>query len=386
MGLEYLKPVSDAAQAHAMLQPQGALGHYIQIHTSHTGLPDMGDVRLALVGVLENRYDENSLDQLKDVDPVRKQFYELFPGNWSMKVVDLGDIHAGDQVEDTYFALKSLNEYLISRKIIPMYLGGSQDLMYPIYRSFDELYTMVNLVNVDSRFDIGDVDAPISSRSYVGKMITQEPYNLNNYSNIGFQTYFNSQDEIDLLDRMFFDATRLGVVDQDVTLVEPVLRDADMVSVDIGVVKSGDTAFAKAYPNGLSGKHACSIARYAGISDRVKVFGLFEIPRECAFTGAQLMAEMLWYFLEGFNYRAGEYPVEVSEGYLKYIVPIEDEQLVFYKSTSTGRYWVQLPFISREHNKIKQYTLLPCNKRDYEQACNQIYPDRWLKARRKNEI
>ncbi|GAK93634.1 formiminoglutamase [Nonlabens ulvanivorans] len=229
MAFEFLKPVSDEVQAHAMLQPQHAIGNVIKIHTAHTGLPQLKDVQMVLVGVLENRRDENALLQIKNVDQARKQFYELFPGNWLLNIVDMGDIHPGDKVEDTYYVLQQLTAEFLTKKIIPIYLGGSQDLMYPIYRAFDDIKYMINVVNVDCRFDIGDIELPISSRSYVGKMVADQPYNLFNYSNLGFQTYFNSQDEIELLERMYFDATRLGVLDEDIKLAEPVMRDADVV-------------------------------------------------------------------------------------------------------------------------------------------------------------
>ncbi|PQJ30991.1 arginase [Nonlabens arenilitoris] len=386
MAFEFLKPVSDEVQAHAMLQPQHAIGNVINIHTAHTGLPQLNGVQMVLVGVLENRRDENALLQIKNLDQARKQFYELYPGNWALNIVDMGDIHPGETVEDTYYVLQQLTAEFLLKKIIPIYLGGSQDLMYPIYRAFDEIKYMINVVNVDCRFDIGDIEMPISSRSYVGKMVADQPYNLFNYSNLGFQTYFNSQEEIELLERMYFDATRLGMLDEDIKLAEPVMRDADVVGIDMAVVKAGDTAFAKANPNGLNGKQICSLSRYAGISDRTQVFGIFEIPNDASPTGAQLIAEMIWYFIEGYNYRAEEHPINVENDCLKYRVPIEDEVLTFYKSNKTGRWWIELPFLSNVNNKLKQQTLLPCTRKDYELACDQNLPERWLKARRKNEV
>jgi formiminoglutamase len=94
----------------------------------------------------------------------------------------------------------------------------------------------------------------------------------------------------------------------------------------------------------------------------------------------------MWYFVEGYNYRSFEYPVDVSKSSIVYKVPIDDQILTFYKSTDSGRWWIELPFISNVNNKLKQHTLLPCDRRDYEMACDQVLPDRWLKARRKNEI
>jgi formiminoglutamase len=385
MALEFLKPLEEATVVHAKMQVKQTIGETIRLHTEQEGLPELSGVQIVIIGILENRRDVNAHFQIETLDQVREKLYELYPGNWSTTLADLGDVHAGEAVEDTYYVVRQLTEYFLREGIIPVFLGGSQDLMYPIYRAFDEYQHMINVVNVDCRFDLGDIELPITSRSYIGKMITMEPYNLFNYSNLGFQTYFNSQDEIDLIDRMYFDAIRLGHLDNDITLAEPVLRDADVVGVDMNVVRASDLAFAKANPNGLDGKQICSLSRYAGISDRLKVFGIFEINREKN-TGAQLVAEMIWYFMEGFNYRSFEYPMDVSKDCLVYKVPIDDQILIFYKSTVTGRWWIEIPFISNVNNKLKQHTLLPCDRRDYELACDQVFPDRWLKARRKNEI
>ena len=385
MALDFLKPLSDALVAHAKMQPKQTIASTIKLHTVNEGLPVLDDVQIVVIGILENRRDANALFQVESLDYAREKFYELYPGNWSSPIADLGDVHAGDTVEDTYYVVRQLTEYFLRASIIPIFLGGSQDLMYPIYRAFDEFQHMINVVNIDCRFDLGDIDLPITSRSYIGKMITMEPYNLFNYSNLGFQTYFNSQEEIDLLERMYFDAIRLGHLDEDSTLAEPVLRDADVVGVDMSVVRAGDLAFAKANPNGLDGKQICSLSRYSGISDRLKVFGIFEINNERN-TGAQLVAEMIWYFIEGYNLRNFEYPKDVTKDCIVYKVPIDDEILIFYKSTNSARWWIELPFNSNVNNKLKQHTLLPCDRRDYETACNQVYPDRWLKARRKNEI
>ena len=39
---------------------------------------------------------------------------------------------------------------------------------------------MVNMVNVDTNFDLGDAEKPITNKSYVGKIIVDQPYNLFN--------------------------------------------------------------------------------------------------------------------------------------------------------------------------------------------------------------
>jgi arginase family enzyme len=47
--------------------------------------------------------------------------------------------------------LRKVVSNLIKKKIIPIVIGGSQDLTFALYRSFDELEQMVNLVSIDSK-------------------------------------------------------------------------------------------------------------------------------------------------------------------------------------------------------------------------------------------
>jgi hypothetical protein len=46
-----------------------------------------------------------------------------------------------------------------------------------------------------------------------------------------------------------------------------------------------------------------------------------------------LIAQIIWYFIEGFHYRSNEYPFGSRENYIKYIVPMEEETLIFHKRT-----------------------------------------------------
>ncbi len=388
MAFEVLIPIADVAIAHIQLQHHQSIGNNIRLHTIQDGLPDLDDVTVAIICLRENRRDLNYLGEKLSYTEVRNAFYELFPGNWDTGIADLGDIAQGATIEDTYFAVRSLNEALFKKNIIPIYIGGSQDLVYPIYRSYDKLDQMVNLVNVDSRFDLGDASSEITNTSYVGKIIVEQPYNLFNYSNIGYQTYFNAQEEIDLMDKLYFDAYRLGNISAEINIVEPVMRDADIVSVDLNAIRSSELSSRhNKMPNGFDGKEICAISRYAGISDRVSSFGIFGYKNDTnEEKTAMLTAQMIWYFIEGVNFRASESLDIEKNNFIKYNVPIDNEVLTFYKSQKTERWWIEIPYISGLNNKLKRHTLLPCAYLDYRQACDQIIPERWYKARKKNAI
>ncbi len=388
MEFDFLMPVNEDILELASRQNRLTLFHKIQIHSISKGFPALEGTHIALFGVLENRREENGTERKFTFDNIRKNLYGLFPGNWHLEIADLGDIPAGATVEDTYFAMQSLTSELLKRNIVPIILGGGQDLTYPQYRAYDEFGQMVNLVNIDSHFDLGDATMEISNKSYVGKMILDKPYNLFNYSNIGYQTYFNPQDEIELMERLYFDAYRLGEVGSDPEIAEPVLRDANLVSLDIGAI-SAETLRENIFfsPNGFNGKEICKLARYAGISDKVSSFGIYELQKlETSVSAFLLTAQIIWYFIEGMNYRKNEHTLSAKNQFIKYQVPIKDEILVFYKSGISERWWIELPYSSCVNNKLKKHTLLPCTNQDYLDACNQEFPERWYKARTKNEL
>lgn len=383
MEFDFLKPISEEVLELISGLNSQHLGSKIVFHSKEQ-FPNLSKINIALFGVLDNRGDSKSISDV-DLTSIRKELYSLFPGNWEASIADLGDIEAGNSIEDTYFALKILVSSLIKNKIIPIVIGGTQDLTYSMYRAYDELEQMVNLVSIDNKFDLGKESDSISSNSYLSKIILDEPNNLFNYCNIGYQTFYNSQEEIDLIEKLFFDAYRLGDVCNNIEIAEPVFRDADLVSLDLGSIKSSDSGnFIKFAPNGFDGKEICTLARYAGISDKVTSFGIFN--HNNSEKESILISQIIWYFIEGFHYRTNEYPFGSRDNYLKYIVPLEDEQLIFYKSDKTDRWWIEIPFISDLNNKLKRNTLLPCSHEEYILACNNEMPERWWKAQRKNVV
>jgi len=388
MNFNFLSPVSDSVLAHSELLSQQTIGKKLKIHSEKYGLPDLDGVQLAIIGIKENRNDVNYIGSELNYNDLRKTLYSLFAGNWYTIIADLGDIEPGESTEDSYYALRTSVELLVEKKIIPIIIGGSQDLTYANYRAYDNLQPMVNIVNVDTNFDLGDSSQPIKNNSYLGKIILEEPYNLFNYSTIGYQTYFNSQEEIDLMERLYFEAYRLGEISNNINRVEPVMRDAHIVTIDLKSVRAAEVGERlKFTPNGLDGKEICAITRYAGISNKVSSFGIYEYqysPKDTL--TAMLVAQMIWYFIEGVNCRVKDDDFLNSDNYLKYNVLIENEELIFFKSIKTGRWWVEIPFLANVNNKLKKHTLLPCEHEDYVAATEGKTPERWYKAYRKNNF
>ncbi|AOW21677.1 formimidoylglutamase [Urechidicola croceus] len=384
MIFDYLFPVDDSVIAHTMLLSDQTLGHHIDIHSKQNGVPELEGIRLAIVGVCEGRRAIDNEGTGIEIDKIRKQLYQLFPGSWITKIADLGNILQGQTVEDTYFALREILSHLLKQNIIPIIIGGGQDLTYANYRAYDTLEQTVNIVSVDNKFDFGSIQDGVTSQSYLSTIVMEKPNNLFNYSNIGYQTFFNPQEEIDLVNNLFFDAFRLGEVAKNLELVEPILRDADIVSIDLSSIRNSEApANNNATPNGFYGEDICAISRYAGISDKVSSFGIYEFNYKLDNKNqtAQLIAQSIWYFIEGVNCRANDYPFGTKDKYQKFIVPIDDEVLNFYKSNKSGRWWMEINF--KNNNKYERHSLIPCTYQDYLSANDQEIPDRWYKTLKK---
>ena len=381
MSLEVLLPVVKEAIEGLALSPKQVLGKNIDIHTVGSGLPELKGLQIAIIGLSEQRNSFLANAQY-DVNRFRKSFYELYPGNWNLKIADLGDLPNGDKVEDTYFAIKEIGYHLKQMNIIPIFIGGSHDLIFPVYQIFQEFKQLVNMVSVDRSFDFSQEEKLISDRSYMSKIIMEKPNVLQNYTNLGYQSYYCAIEEKDLMDKLYFDGIRLGQLLDDLPLAEPVFRDADVVGFDMKCLSWQALADPlKGQPNGIDSRSICALSRYAGISDRVSFLGLYELIATPMMD--QLLAQIVWYFIEGVQFRFEEYPDNTKEDFLKYSVTLSDQTLVFYKSKKSDRWWMELINDSPSNNKIKTTALLACTKKDYESATKDILPERWYNAIRR---
>jgi len=382
MSLDFLEPVSMEVLKTIEGLPDHVLGKNIEIFTEKSGFPDILDIKICLIFINETRNSYYKISQFNS-NELRKEFYKLYPGNWNFKIADLGDLASGKNVEDTYFALSEICSELKQLNIIPVIIGGSQDLTIPLYESFLKSDKLINIVSVDNRFDFSQGENLISSRSYMNDIITKSPSRINNFTNLGYQTYLIAQEELDLMDKLFFDAYRLGEVLNDLKITEPVFREADIVSFDMKALNSiADGSFLEGTPNGLDSRAICTMSRYAGISDRLSIVGYFDLPNNSFFL--KLFSEVLWYFIEGFQCRFDEYPIELSHGFKKYNVSMSDREMVFYKSIKSGRWWMEIGNKNYIDNKTKSSALLSCTYQDYLDACNDILSDRWWKATKRS--
>lgn len=384
----YFKPVNTSSLITEIDSPGNRYADLIDIYRNEGSFPDLSGIDIAILGIHEDRNSVNNEGCALGADVVRKHMYGLFSGLEKLKVVDLGNIIQGHTIDDSYFALTNVVAELVKHGIIPVIIGGGQDLSYPVYRAYEQLGQIINIVAVDPMFDLGNDSNHIDSRSYLSKIILHQPNYLFNYTNIGYQSYFVDTEAVGLMNKLYFDIYRLGNVRNNIIDVEPIVRNADMVSIDISAVRAADApGNANAGPNGFNGEDLCSIARYAGLSDKLSSIGFYEYNPiyDKQEQTAMLIAQTIWYFLEGYYQRKDDYPARARDQYVKFHVKIKDhkDEIIFYKSKKSERWWMEVPVETDLMTKYERHYMVPCSHRDYEDACNNNIPDRWWQVYQK---
>ena len=369
MSLELLKPVSenllDELDENHL---QGSLFNKIKFHRDQSGIPDIDSSNLCIIGISETRNSYFESD-IQDLNILRKELYKLKEGKWKISISDLGDLPNGNTVEDTYHALYDICKELHSKKITLVIIGGSNDIIYPVFKSFDSYSDKVNIVSIDNQFDLYQDSDIISGRTYMNKIILDDSNKLNDFTNIGYQRHLCSYKEIELMDKLFFEKISLGEISENNMRAEPIIRDADIVGFDMKSLSfSGNSN-----PNGIDTRLACILSKYAGQSNKTSFFGLFDLNKNQV--SNKLYSEIIWYFFDSLNNRINESNFEDSQLFFKYIVQTSGRDIIFYKSKISERWWMTVT--SASNDKIK---FLPCLESDYQDALNDNLPIRWLKA------
>jgi formiminoglutamase len=378
---DYFDPISLDRPANHHLSEKVVFCKNIFINTPDTPIQNLDHFDLALIGVPEDRSAViKGSGQSPDV--VRNNLYQLFRVNSNLKIIDLGNLKAGQQVQDTYFALRDVLLEMASNNMLAIILGGSQDLTFGIYLAFEKLGRKFSFATVDSRLDMGIIDDEIKPESYLIPILSRKKELLFNYTNIGHQIYFVDQADVDFLHDNFHNTLRLGDVRKDLGKVEPYLRDASFISIDIGSIRQSEApGCSHPSPNGFTGEEICQISRFAGMSQQIRCFGMFNLfpDRDSNNLTSHLVSQAIWYFMEGVSQRKEENPGSAPDAFKKFIVSLNDmdHDIIFYKSLATDRWWFEVPVLLKTRSR---HVLLSCSHEDYQKACNQEIPDRWLNA------
>ena len=354
---------------------------YEHVHM-HTQSPiDWEGKHLAIIGVNEERGTQTNQGTGGAADEIRKRLYRLKKGKGQYQIVDLGNLRNGINLDETYLRLREVCEFLLRQSVFPIILGGSHDLTLGQYLAYENLDKVISMVNIDACIDMDQAQKNDPSALHVHQMLTHQPNYLFTYSHLAYQSYLNSPKMLDTLEKLHFDAYSVGQMRDDLNEIEPVVRNADMLSFDITAIKMSDAGGNQNAQNfGLTGEEACQLCWYAGLSEKLSSIGFYEYnPKvdERAQT-ASLVATMVWYFVEGYYHRNQEIDFN-SNAFMKYVVSRlnNSSNIIFYKHKVSQKWWMEVPYPQTVTTNIEKM-IIPCSYKDYQEASRGDIPDRWL--------
>ena len=340
---------------------QEAIGNKITVYQKK--FPSLKQTKVALVGV-----------GAVNVNAIRSQLYQL-DDPFSLSIADIGNTRK----KETEFLIPLLKEILDSG-IFPILIGEEAVLTQAQYKAFLSLQKAISLAVIDERIPFHPANN--HSSYYLNDIVQNDGSQLFHLGMIGVQAHFGPHQSYRLAEEKNFDIARLGNARANISELEPVIRDADLLSFHLAAIRQIEApGQKKGSPGGFILEEACQIARYAGMSDKLKSFGIFGFSKKYDRDNqtSQLVAQMIWYFLEGFANRKKDYPAS-NTGLVEYIVELKklNYQLTFWKSKQSGRWWMQIPV--RTKKNIERHRLVPCSYNDYKKACQEELPDRLLNA------
>jgi formiminoglutamase len=348
--------------------PEASFGRHVTRY--HSRLRSLEPYRVALIGL-----------DAEIAEKIRKALYPLSWHFGDLAVIDLGDVRNSDPE----FVVPLLKE-LTAGELFPILIGGPITALTAQYKALLSYRKYLNLVLIDDR--LGYTAKPqAATEHYLNDYVHGRRASLFHLGVIGPQLHHIPAPALQLANDRYFEITRLGQAQANLTELEPALRDADLCAIHLNAVRQSDAPARAAFnPSGFRSEEVCQLARYAGMSDKLSNFGVYGLDpdgstdREQYLTAATI-AQILWYFIEGFSQRKGDFPV-TTEGLTEYIVDSKTyDRVTFWRSQRSSRWWIQAP-VRTKRGQVR-HRLIPCSYEDYLTACREELPPRLLNAFRR---
>ena len=302
---------------------------------------------------------------------VRRKFYNLYASlPLGSEIYDLGYHTFTDSSPDI---LRKMFKDINSLNINVIILSSVNNVNTLLYNTIKKQYKSITIAEVSP-------ELPTTSKTESAgfkKIISDPDNNLFNYTNLGMQAFLNSTANQDLFRKLLFDTIRMGTLQKDISLSEPVIRDSQIFSFDFNSIKVSDApATDLGNPTGLSGFDACHISRFAGVSEKNRIFCLNRTPLNDDISSASsfMAAQMLWFYTEGFFNRITEKPNSTNKNFNTFLTETEEYgTLTFFQSHISNRWWVQIEISGAK--KI----IISCLKNDYLDTLKGEIPEKFIK-------
>lgn len=353
---------------------------YNNINVNGESMPDYKDQDIAIIGIQDDRGANQPNGFATAADTIRKKLYKLKRGFGRYHILDLGNLANGISIDETYKRMKEVSEFLISKNVLPLFFGSSHDMDYGQYMAYEGLNKLVSVLNIDAFLDMEENTS--NNRMHIQHILLHDPNFLFNYSHLAYQSYLIESKTVEMLEKLYFETYRVGHLRAHITEMEPVIRNADMISFDITAIKSSDAPGSmRPQPFGLTGEEACQICWYAGMNEKLSSIGFYEYDPDmddASQKTASVVATMIWYFIEGFYNQKDHKEFKLND-YINYVVsmPSTNETIKFFKSMLSDKWWMEVPY-PEGNEKFSRNCIVPCSYSDYETAINGELPDRYI--------
>lgn len=351
---------------------EGQIGKSIDIFQD--AFPDLTHADIVIASCDELRGDGQLGSASAETDAVRKELYSLYYWHKQIKLADIGKVKTGMHVSDTYAAIKTVAKEVIQQNKIFLLIGGSHDLVLAVYEAYREMNKVIEVTGIDAYIDLS-LDNPVRSKNFLMELLTGDPNFIRHYNHMGFQSYYIHPHMLETMDKLRFDCYRLGKVKEHIEEMEPSFRSSDMVMFDVAALGAA-TFWDGSSPNGFNGEEACTLMRYAGMSDRLKALGIYgyDKKRDPQLNLAKQIAQMIWYYIDGVQYGRSEANLNEQDMFIECHLEFAAIETTFLKSRKTGRWWMKMP----------DGKYVPCAESDFNAAGNNELPERWLRLQERN--
>ncbi len=335
------------------------------INIFKNSFPNLKDTKIALLGISS-----------QEADHIRQELFQLSNPFVDLNITDIGNL----KKSNPEFVFPVIKE-LLDANILPIILGNIPEVIKVQYLAHKDKMGPINMVIVSNNLH----HQPESNdpNFYLNEIFSSK--NPFHFGLLGYQRHFISNENLNFLNENTFDLLSLGQIHSKIEDTEPIIRDADLVIFDINAIRFADaSAQNNPSPTGLTLEDSCQLCRYAGMSDKLTSIGFYGYKNQLDQNQqtAKGLALMIWYTIDGIAHRKQDFPVS-TKGMTEYIVNIKsyDEEITFWKSQKSGRWWIQFPIKTKKQNTRHQ--LIPCSYDDYLVATNNELPETLLFAYRR---
>lgn len=308
--------------------------------------------------------------EVRDFSQIRKNFYRLSKLDFEIPICDLGDLISGKTPQDSHYVLQEVLLTCHYKNAIPVVIGGSNDFAYSLLSALNFHHSDINYTQISNVISLSNEGEGISEKNYLSRIFNSKKFSIKNFHLLGYQKHLNELDSVNLIKEVDFDIIRLAEMMNSIEKAEPFFRKADLVTLNCDAVESFSGAFS-IHPqvNGLNKREICAYMKEIGLSENLKSVGIFNCNFESENTlNQQLLAQMIWYLVEGINIQKS-HPKERQ--FETFWVMIGEKDYAFKRDIFSNLWYFG------EDEEIENCT--PCSRKDFDLAKKGILNDRFLR-------